>query len=108
MEYSFKMAKPPSTALVMHPVVCDELIRDDHMQRLRNVTNLIAEEPFREVTDLAESMQQVEVLVTSWGLVLNNGIFSNAYWIQNTNGLLKLWVWSVQILEMEIHVLMNI
>lgn len=67
MEYSFTMAKPPSTALVMHPVVCDELIRDDHMQRLRNVTNLIAEEPFRKVTDLAESMQQVEVLVTSWG-----------------------------------------
>ncbi len=61
------MAKPPTTALVMHPVVCDELIRDDHMQRLRNLTNLVSEEPYREVAELDDSMLQVEVLVTSWG-----------------------------------------
>ena len=61
------MAKPPITALVMHPIVCDELIRDDHMQRLRKLTNLVAEEPFREVAELDDAMQQVEVLVTSWG-----------------------------------------
>jgi len=61
------MAKRPITALVMHPVVCDELIRDDHMQRLRKLTNLVAEEPFREVAELDDAMEQVEVLVTSWG-----------------------------------------
>ena len=43
------MAKVHTTAMVMHPVVLDELIRDDHLERLARVTRLISSEPFRAV-----------------------------------------------------------
>lgn len=61
------MAKIPTTALVMHPVVFDELMRADHLERLKNVTRLISTEPFRKVDELGEHLDTVEVLVTSWG-----------------------------------------
>lgn len=53
--------------MVMHPVVRDELMRPDHLQRLKNVTRLISAEPFRSVGDLGDARESVEVLVTSWG-----------------------------------------
>jgi len=39
------MAKMLRTALVMHPVVRDELIRDDHMERLARTVDLVSREP---------------------------------------------------------------
>ena len=68
MRYSPDMAKVPITALVMHPVVRDELMREDHMERLRAVTRLIREEPFRDIRELDADLKNVEVLVTSWGV----------------------------------------
>ena len=41
------MAKAHTTAMVMHPVVLDELIRDDHLERLARTTRLVSMEPFR-------------------------------------------------------------
>lgn len=61
------MAKAPTTALVMHPIVCDELIRADHMQRLGSVTSLVSEEPFRDFEIMEDFLPQIEVLLTSWG-----------------------------------------
>jgi phosphoglycerate dehydrogenase-like enzyme len=61
------MAKAHRTALVMHPVVRDELIRDDHMQRLGRATALVSETPFRDFASLEEHFPQIEILVTSWG-----------------------------------------
>jgi phosphoglycerate dehydrogenase-like enzyme len=61
------MAKAHRTALVMHPVVRDELIRDDHMQRLGRVTALVSETPFRDFSSMEEFFPQIEILVTSWG-----------------------------------------
>jgi phosphoglycerate dehydrogenase-like enzyme len=61
------MAKAHTTAMVMHPVVRDELIRADHMQRLNRVTMLVSEEPFPDFVSLEEHLPQIEVLVTSWG-----------------------------------------
>jgi len=61
------MAKAPITALVMHPVVREELMRTDHLERLKNITRLLREEPFRTVDELADDLANVEILITSWG-----------------------------------------
>jgi phosphoglycerate dehydrogenase-like enzyme len=61
------MAKSPTTAMVMHPVVRDELIRDDHLQRLDQSVTLIHHAPFRELDELEEHLPKIEVLITSWG-----------------------------------------
>jgi phosphoglycerate dehydrogenase-like enzyme len=61
------MAKSPTTALVMHPVVLDELIRDDHLQRLDRAVNLVHDAPFRELDELGDNLPHIEVLITSWG-----------------------------------------
>ena len=37
------MAKAYTTPLVMHPVVCEELMRPDHVQRLNTATRLVSE-----------------------------------------------------------------
>lgn len=61
------MAKAYTTALVMHPVVCDELIRPDHMQRLQSATRLLDERPFRNFQEIGDEAARTEVLITSWG-----------------------------------------
>ena len=61
------MAKSLTTALVMHPVVREELLRDDHMQRLDRAVNLISHAPQRELAELGPALSSVEVLITSWG-----------------------------------------
>ncbi len=61
------MAKAHTTAMVMHPVIREELMRRDHLQRLASATRLVREEPFRDFQELEPYMGQVEILVTSWG-----------------------------------------
>ncbi len=61
------MAKKPTTALLMHPIVLDELMREDHLQRLDRAVELVAPEPFRDVVSLQNRREHVEVLITSWG-----------------------------------------
>ncbi|MBH79461.1 MAG: hydroxyacid dehydrogenase [Gammaproteobacteria bacterium] len=61
------MAKSPTTALVMHPVVREELLRDDHMQRLNQAVRLVSDSPNRDVREIGSALESVEVLITSWG-----------------------------------------
>ena len=61
------MAKKPLTALLMHPVVRDELFRPDHIDTLNRVSNLVSENPFRDFEEILPHLPQIEVLVTSWG-----------------------------------------
>lgn len=61
------MAKKPLTAMLMHPIVKDELFRPDHLDTLLRVSNLVSEDPFRETEAIAPYLPQIEVLVTSWG-----------------------------------------
>ena len=61
------MAKAYTTALVMHPVVCEELMRPDHVQRLNVATRLVSDVPFRQIDEIGPALSTVEVLVTSWG-----------------------------------------
>jgi phosphoglycerate dehydrogenase-like enzyme len=51
----------------MHPVVLDELMREDHIQRLDRAVELIAQDPFRDIAELADHRGHIEVLITSWG-----------------------------------------
>ena len=60
------MAKP-TAAMVMHPVVQEELLREDHMQRIELATRLAAPTPFRDFEALGDTAQTVELLITSWG-----------------------------------------
>ena len=61
------MAKKPVSALVMHPLVRDELLRDDHLQRLHDATDLLTDVPFRDFDELGDQAAEVELLITSWG-----------------------------------------
>ncbi len=61
------MAKMLRTALIMHPVVRDELLRDDHVDRLSRAVDLVSREPLRNFEDLGIEMSRIEVLITSWG-----------------------------------------
>ena len=61
------MAKKPHTALLMHPVVRDELFRRDHFDAIARVCELVSTEPFRDVERLEPYLHQLEVIVTSWG-----------------------------------------
>lgn len=61
------MAKKPVTAMLMHPVVQDELFRPDHMDALSRVSTLVSKTPFRDAEALAPHISQIEVLITSWG-----------------------------------------
>jgi len=61
------MAKAYTTAMVMHPVVLDELFRQDHLDRLSRTTRLVSTEPYRDFESLEEHLARVEILVTSWG-----------------------------------------
>ena len=61
------MPKTPVAALVMHPVVRDELLRPDHMDRLDNACNLLGHNPVRSPLDLRDQCQHLELMITSWG-----------------------------------------
>jgi len=61
------MPKPLRTALVMHPVVAEELIRPDHMQRLERAVTLVTPTPVREFDALGEDLARLDILITSWG-----------------------------------------
>jgi len=61
------MAKSPTSALVMHPVVRDELIRDDHLQRLDRSVTMVQHAPFRQLDELEAHLPKIEILITSWG-----------------------------------------
>lgn len=63
------MSEPvrPVLLLAMHPVVMDEILRADHIERLRRSCRLPRVEPVRSFDELGELAAQVEVLITSWG-----------------------------------------
>jgi phosphoglycerate dehydrogenase-like enzyme len=61
------MAGGPITALVMHPVVKEELLSSLHMQRLDRACRLVDAAPFRSFDALGEATSRVQVLITSWG-----------------------------------------
>ncbi len=61
------MAKMLQTALVMHPVVRDELMREDHLARLERAVALISREPLRDFSGPDGRLASLEVLITSWG-----------------------------------------
>lgn len=51
----------------MHPVVRDELMRDDHLDRLERSVALVSREPLRNLEALGTELARIEVLITSWG-----------------------------------------
>lgn len=61
------MAKKPIAALMMHPVVMDELLRADHVQVLERSVELLSATPFEGISSLGTAAAGVEVLITSWG-----------------------------------------
>lgn len=61
------MAQGPVTALVMHPVVRDELLRPDHLERVARICRLVSIQPFRDFETLAADGARVSVVITSWG-----------------------------------------
>ncbi len=61
------MPRQPVTALAMHPIVMDEMLRPDHIERLQRACRLVSLEPVRDFVQLGNAAARVEVLVTSWG-----------------------------------------
>ncbi len=61
------MPAAPVTALLMHPVVKEELLRDDHMRRLDRCCELVSTTPFRSFEELADHLPYLQVLISSWG-----------------------------------------
>ncbi|NOX51192.1 MAG: hydroxyacid dehydrogenase [Gammaproteobacteria bacterium] len=61
------MAKKPITAMLMHPVVKDELFRSDHLDTIGRVCKLVESTPFRDLEAISSHLAQIEVLITSWG-----------------------------------------
>ena len=59
-----RLVSPPATAFLMHPVVKDELLRDDHLLRLERCCQLVSHTPVRRFEDVRPDVQ---VLITSWG-----------------------------------------
>ena len=57
----------PLTALIMHPVVRDELLRSDHVHTLKRCCHLISDAPLRAFEELGRHLTHVQVLITSWG-----------------------------------------
>ena len=47
------MAKKPITAMLMHPIVKDELFRQDHLDTMLRISNLVSESPFRDLEAIA-------------------------------------------------------
>jgi phosphoglycerate dehydrogenase-like enzyme len=67
MEYSRAMAKTLRTALVMHPLVAEELIRPDHLERLDRAVGLVDAAPARDFDALGDELARLDVVITSWG-----------------------------------------
>jgi len=61
------MTGGPLTALIMHPVVKEELLSEPHLQRLGRSCRLVDPTPFRTFDSLGEESLRVQVLITSWG-----------------------------------------
>lgn len=61
------MAKKPITAMLMHPVVMEELFRQDHLDSINRVCQLVSNKPFRDLESIESELNRLEVLVTSWG-----------------------------------------
>ena len=61
------MAGAPLTAFVMHPVVKEELLRPDHVDRLERCCQIVSPTPFRRFEELGAARRDVQVIVTSWG-----------------------------------------
>ncbi len=61
------MAGGPITAMIMHPVVKEELLRESHLQRLERTCRLVDPTPFRNFDGLGDEAARVQVLITSWG-----------------------------------------
>jgi phosphoglycerate dehydrogenase-like enzyme len=61
------MAKTLRTALVMHPVVAQELIRADHRDRLDRAVALVHAAPVRDFADLGDELERLDIVITSWG-----------------------------------------
>ncbi len=51
----------------MHPVVRDELMRADHIERLDRCCRLLSPVPFRSIEALGDDAARVQVMITSWG-----------------------------------------
>ena len=56
-----------ATAMVMHPVVRDELLRNDHVSRLQANCSLISSKPFQSFEDLGPAADEMVILISSWG-----------------------------------------
>ena len=61
------MAGGPITAMIMHPVVKEELLREAHLQRLERTCRLVDQMPFRNFDGLGDEAPRIQVLITSWG-----------------------------------------
>ena len=61
------MAGGPITAMIMHPVVKEELLREAHLQRLERSCRLVDPTPFRNFDGFGEQSARIQVLITSWG-----------------------------------------
>ena len=61
------MTGGPITAMIMHPVVKEELLAEPHLQRLGRSCRLVDPTPFRTFDGLGEESGRVQVLITSWG-----------------------------------------
>ena len=64
------MAKKPITALVMHPVVYEQVLREDHLTRLGDTCRLLAATPYRTFEELGDDRERLELIITSWGCPL--------------------------------------
>jgi phosphoglycerate dehydrogenase-like enzyme len=62
------LARPPLAVLAMHPVVMEQILRSDHVERLRRCCRMPLDAPLRSLDELGELAPDVEILVTSWGL----------------------------------------
>jgi phosphoglycerate dehydrogenase-like enzyme len=61
------MAKTHRTALVMHPVVAEELLRADHLERLNRAVHLVSPAPVRDFDALGDELARLDIVITSWG-----------------------------------------
>lgn len=61
------MVHQPVAVFAMHPVVMEQIVRSDHIDRLRRCCILPLREPVRNYEQLSALAPQIEILITSWG-----------------------------------------